>query len=654
MDEEIEIEIGTGNSVRNINELRREMQMLRGEMATAEGEEFQKLSQRASELNAEMARTNSLVTDSGSAFTNFNTMLGRTSKSLLTLDFGQAAEQAQMLKTISGQLTFKSMIGGLKQATGAIRTMGAAILSNPLFLLAAVVVAIGVAIVKFGDKIKPIKAIFEAIGAAVEWVIQTLKDMLDWLGLTSFAADEEAEKEKKRQADMAAAREAAHNQYIKEKELEIAEMKASGASIEEIEAAEISLAQTRLEAAKTKLRLEEQTRQAFIDTMKVLGRLDVATQMQIELDEMRNKVKEEEIGLLQTISRIENRKEAEAKTNHQNAVQREQERIRLQAEFEKSRLDAARRIEDIETQLIDDDFERSVTANQIKFERMREDALSNEKLTQEERIRLIELYNEQEVAKLDELNTKKREREEAEQQKILDMRNAFFEQLDEERERTEEEQSERRMEKEVERLRNLLEAKAITQEEFDALELQRHEEHQNRLAAITENRLADEDTARRAAQQAALESGLELFNNLAMLAEEGSAAQKAAALVSIIAAQAEAIAKAVPVALEAASGTGPAAPFVFAATLAGIGASIAASIGSAKSLLGAGGGGGTNPTAGAVAPIINIQGQQPSFSNFNDNFAGDMTATSSGAFILSSELSDEEERNNQLKLKKSL
>jgi hypothetical protein len=651
--DEIEIEIGTGQSIRNINQLRTEMQQLRAQMAKAEGEEFVNLSQRASELNAEMSRTNSLITDSGSAFTNFNTLLGRTSKSLLTLDFGQAAEQAEMLRVVSGQLTFKSLLTGLKQATGALRTMGAAILSNPLFLLAAVLIAIGVAVVKFGDKIKPIKVIFEAIGAAIDWVIQKLKDMLDWLGLTSFAADEEAEKEKKRQADMAAAREAAFNQYVKEKELEIAQLKATGASVEEIEAAEVSLATTRLEASKAKLKAEEKARLAIIESLKALGQYSAATNLQIELDGLRNQIKEDEIALITTINRIEQRKEKDAETNHKNAIQRAEEKARREAEYERNRLDAQRKIQDIETALIEDATERELTQNQIKFERMREDALANEKLTQEERLELIELYNQQEVAQRDAINQKKLDQEIAAEKKIQDARDAFLQEVYEEGLTTEEERSQLRMEKELERLRTLLEMKAITQEEFDQMEEQRHQEHQDRLNAITENRLEDEETARRAAQKAALDSGLELFNNLAMLAEEGSAAQKAAALVSIIAAQAEAIAKAVPVALEAASGTGTAAPFVFAGTLAGIGASIAASIASARSILGAGGGA-ANPTTAAVSPIMNIQGQQPAFSNFNDNFAGTMTATNQGAFILSSELSDEQERNEQLKLKKSL
>ena len=109
------------------------------------------------------------------------------------MDFEEASERAMLFAKTAKLITFKDAIGSVKQLGTTFMTVGKAILTNPLFLIAGVIILIGVAIVKLLDKMGILKKIFEAIGAVVDWLIQGLKDFLDWIGLTNFAVEDAAQ-----------------------------------------------------------------------------------------------------------------------------------------------------------------------------------------------------------------------------------------------------------------------------------------------------------------------------------------------------------------------------------------------------------------------------------------------------------------------------
>ena len=659
-EEVVNIDINPGSSINNIRELRNEMKQLRSEMANAEGEEFQKLSLRASELNAEIGRTNSLVTSSGSAFTNFNTMLGRTSKSLLTLDFDQAADQANQLLLISRQLTFKGMISGMKTATGAIRTMGKALLANPLFLIVGIVVALGVALFKLKDSIKPVKIMFDLIGDAIGWVIQLIKDFLDWIGLTSFAEDEAAEKAERAAERRAAAVARANRSIENDMSREIALMQAQGAEIEEIEAAQIRLNKVKLqnfiqETKNDRIRLE------------VLKKMGIASDEQLDqLAEFNETIKQLNHDLeMSEINIANDRKKREEKTLEESVKRYEEYKRKLEEierQSDKVMLDIQRKREDLSIKEIEDDIDRQEKIALTKLQRQMED-VDRTKLNKEALLELEQFFEDEKTRIVNEATQKRILKEQEEEEKknlaIKDLNDKWEELIKVEKQLTDEEKFQNEFDREMEHLNKLLEAKAITQEEYEQRELDRKEVLNDKLEKLEQDRLEEEKKLRKIAQKEAIDQGVDMFGQLAELAEEGSAAQKAAALVSIIAAQGEALAKAVPVALEAASGTGPGAPFVFAATLAGIVGSIGASIASAKSILSSAPG--PSPSGGSgrgnvPTPIIQMN-QQPSFDNFRDDFAGDMQGQGdniTGTYILESELADSNERKNQIKRKSIL
>lgn len=127
--------------------------------------------------------------------------------SLYSLDFAAAGKKAanfsQALKGIDASVItnqFKGMGNILKSLGSAFISFGKILLTNPIFLIAGVIAAVVGAIVLLLNKLGLLKPILQAIGKVFGWikdaidaVVQSIKDFLDWLGLTTYAADEMAQ-----------------------------------------------------------------------------------------------------------------------------------------------------------------------------------------------------------------------------------------------------------------------------------------------------------------------------------------------------------------------------------------------------------------------------------------------------------------------------
>ena len=102
-------------------------------------------------------------------------------------------------------LKFGKNIGGtlvqaVKSATQVFSAFGKVLLSNPIFLIAAIIVGVGVALYALKDKVKIATMMFEALGEVVGWLtglfdkaMDALNDFTDWLGLTNVAEEKLAQ-----------------------------------------------------------------------------------------------------------------------------------------------------------------------------------------------------------------------------------------------------------------------------------------------------------------------------------------------------------------------------------------------------------------------------------------------------------------------------
>lgn len=241
MAKEIEIEA----KVNGLAKIKQELKELKGELINAtDPKEIDRLSRAAGELSDKIADAGEKIKvfSAGSDFEKVSNGLGLVGSQLSSLDFEGAAESAKMLtNTIKGMdpkavaQGFKDFTATIGQLSNAFVQMGLKLLANPLFLLVAVIAGVVIAIVLLKDKLKILEQAFDIMMIPIKALIQGLKDLSDWLGLTSFAEEEAAQKSLDATNKRIAANEKLTASMDKEYARQIALAKANGKDTEQLE-----------------------------------------------------------------------------------------------------------------------------------------------------------------------------------------------------------------------------------------------------------------------------------------------------------------------------------------------------------------------------------------------------------------------------------
>ncbi len=204
-------EIEVPLKITGIGAIKKELRDLKGEIANAtDSESIARLSQRAGELKDQLADANEQVNifASGSKFEQVSNGLGSIKSSLMSLDFAEAGDKAKLLTTALKGINpaefaaqfkgFGQVVLQLGSAVGVAMkqfiAFGISLLANPIFLLVAVITAIVVAVLLLLNKMGILKKVIDFLMKPIYDLIQGFKDLTDWLGLTSFAAEENAAK----------------------------------------------------------------------------------------------------------------------------------------------------------------------------------------------------------------------------------------------------------------------------------------------------------------------------------------------------------------------------------------------------------------------------------------------------------------------------
>jgi hypothetical protein len=371
---------------------------LAGEANSDEFRMLQKEAVRMRKTIIEVDKQVDILADN-QGFSVFGDGLADVGTSLMRLDFETASKQAGSLANAAGGISFGSAIKSMKQLGSTLLNLGKAILTNPLFLIAAIVTAIVVAIVKLMDELGFLTVIFEAIGDAIGWVIQQLKDFLDWIGLTSYAEDEAAERSVKASERKAAAFEEATNRMVAAMDHEIRMAELLGKDTTDLERKKVERLEdtNKVQLAALKKRYEHE---------KKRGELDYK-----EMEELAKSVRDKRAEYKQSIRDLEYFNAQQSKLRSENIVngamqaaeELEQMKEDRKARYEEyksyrdARIDIEREIQDAEVSLIKNATERQQQELKYRYDRLIEDAKLNEELTQTERARLIELYGQQRV-----------------------------------------------------------------------------------------------------------------------------------------------------------------------------------------------------------------------------------------------------------------
>lgn len=219
------------------------------------------LADRIKDANEQVA-----VFTTGSKFESVSNSFSAIQGDLAALDFEGAAEKAQVFSKTLGSIGKADISGALKGLSKTVGIVGQAfvklgiqILANPIFLLAAVIIAIVVAISVFLNKIGVLKKIIDTLMIPINLLIEGFKELTDWLGLTSYAAEENARKVEKANEKAFKSSEKRTEKIIDYYDIEIAKANAAGKNTVQLEKdkskAISDAAQNRLARARRELKI---------------------------------------------------------------------------------------------------------------------------------------------------------------------------------------------------------------------------------------------------------------------------------------------------------------------------------------------------------------------------------------------------------------
>lgn len=438
-------EIKVPLEITGIAEIKKQLKEVRDALSKAtDPKEMERLAQAAGELKDQLADVNEKVGvfASGSKFEQTSNAFGLMQSQLSSLDFEGAAESAKLFTNSIKNINpaefatqfkgFGQVILSLGSAVGVAMkqfiAFGVSLLANPIFLLVAVFTAIVAAILIVLNKMGLLKKIIDTLMVPINALIQGFKDLTDWLGLTAYAAEENA------------ARTLAANEKVVESSKD--RQAALGASFDfEIKMAKI--------AGKETLGLElEKSKSVQGESKKRLSSAQAALKAQLKLGEdgdkevikkLKAQIKEERGLILEQVrdrklivaqNQVDKQKELEKDLEQQkanaekaaNAAKAAADKRRAaEKKFAEDRLAAQRTIADLEIALIKNDNEREIATLNEKYVRQMQDLQKNENLTAQEKARLSELYRLQLEADLKKQEQTQIDAEKAKQQKVLDL-----------------------------------------------------------------------------------------------------------------------------------------------------------------------------------------------------------------------------------------
>jgi len=383
-----------------VGSMKAELRSLKAEIAAAtDPQQMEALAKKAGELTDRIKDANDAVNvfASGSKFEQVSNSFDGIKSSLMSLDFAEASEKSQVFAKNLGSIGKADISGAIKGITGTVKTLGGAfvrlgvqILANPLFLLAAVIIAIVAGIVIFLGKLGILQKALDVLMIPINLIIQGFKDMTDWMGLTNYAAEENAEKMGKANEKAAESSKKRAEKVADAYDIEIAKAKAAGKDTTDLE-----IAKSKAISKEAQGRLNDQKKEyALLQSIASKDNLEKRKKLREQIAAEKKILSEgrKERQLLE----IQDAAEQEQKDKEANA-----KRVENAKAYAKNRLDAARTIKDIEIALIKDENEREIATTNEKYRRLIEDVKKNENLTGKEKVELTKLYESQKQAELD-------------------------------------------------------------------------------------------------------------------------------------------------------------------------------------------------------------------------------------------------------------
>jgi hypothetical protein len=192
-----QIDAAAENTAQGFSSAKAELRALQQQLLTMDqtSEAFKKASARAAELKDSIGDLSAEISaNAGNAFEGVSNNVSLFGSRLMSLDLKGAGQALTAVGAASKRIGFKEMATELGGLTKGILSLGKALLTNPLFLLGSVIAMIVTNFESLSKSGGVLGSILTKIGDLIDWAIQGFQDLTDAIGLTSIAAQKEAEK----------------------------------------------------------------------------------------------------------------------------------------------------------------------------------------------------------------------------------------------------------------------------------------------------------------------------------------------------------------------------------------------------------------------------------------------------------------------------
>jgi hypothetical protein len=260
--------------IQGIAQMKAELRELKGAIASAtDPAQMAALAQQAGVLSDRIKDANEAVAvfATGSKFEQVSNGLGGIKDSLMSLDFEEAAEKSKTFAKALGGLNKDDISKSLKGMTETAGTLGKAflklgaqILINPIFYIPIIIAAIVAAIVLVLKSFGVLDDVIKALMAPINALIQGFKDLTDWIGLTTYAAEDNAAKTVAANEKVTASSNERTARLTADLGREIAEAKAAGKDTTKLEE---ELSNVKIKEANNR----KKTAKEALDGQKALG-----------------------------------------------------------------------------------------------------------------------------------------------------------------------------------------------------------------------------------------------------------------------------------------------------------------------------------------------------------------------------------------------
>lgn len=377
-------EVAIDLTLNGVGSLKSQLKTLKAAIAEAsDPAQMDALAKKAGEVADRIKDANEQVATftTGSKFEAVSNSFSMIGNDIASLDFEGASEKAATFQKTVGSLGKADISGAIKGLGKTVTTLGATfmklgaqILMNPIFLITAVIVAIVAAIGLFLNKIGVLDKVLAALMAPINAIIQGFKDMTDWLGLTSYAAEENAEK-------MAAANKKVQ-ESSKEREASQANMYSNEIALAKANGEDTYKLETQASMSKSLFAKERyNSSKKALDAELALGK----NADKEKLKALRKQIADERTAIAN--GRVERQVLAinDANADAAAAASAAQKSADKRKENAANRLAAERTIIDNRIALVAEESARELQEIQERYRRQIEDIKKNEKLTKAEK-----------------------------------------------------------------------------------------------------------------------------------------------------------------------------------------------------------------------------------------------------------------------------